>query len=356
MTPSQIRARLETLIPAREPTLIVGPPGIGKSDVATAAASSLNCDLIVTHPVVEDPTDYKGMPAVIQGADGPSASFLPFGQLNRMLSTTVPTVVMMDDLGQAPPAVQAAVMQLILARQINGHRISDHVSFLAATNRREDRAAVTGFIAPLLDRFTCVLPMEFDLDNWVAWGIQNNMPVELLAFARLQPTAIVGFQQDPEGTPGGDERPAAPRGGKEMRKTATPRSIAGLGRLVNLGMLDLDTLTGAAGEAFATAFVAFHDTWREIPDRNEIYLNPDLVPVPERADVRYALMGSLAFAANPGNFDQTIRYLARVPTEFAVACVKDAVARHPELAKTQSFIRWSIEHSAAFSFDAATAA
>jgi hypothetical protein len=66
-------------------------------------------------------------------------------------------------------------------------------------------------------------------------------------------------------------------------------------------------------------------------------------------------MGSLAFAANPGNFDQTVRYLARVPVEFSVACVKDAVARHPELAKTQAFIRWTIEHAAALSFDAAAA-
>ena len=105
-------------------------------------ATSLKHDLIITHPVVEDPTDYKGMPAVVQGDGGPTASFLPFGELNRMLSATVPTVVMMDDLGQAPPAVQAAVMQLILARQINGRRISDHVSFIAATNRREDRAEV----------------------------------------------------------------------------------------------------------------------------------------------------------------------------------------------------------------------
>lgn len=353
MKPSQIRTLLNTLIPAGEPVLLVGPPGIGKSDVASAVTSALNYDLIITHPVVEDPTDYKGMPAVVQGDGGPTASFLPFGELNRMLSATVPTVVMMDDLGQAPPAVQAAVMQLILARQINGQRISDKVSFIAATNRREDRAAVTGFIAPLLDRFTCVVPIEFDLDEWVAWGIRNSMPVELLAFARLQPTAILGYQQDPAGTWGGAERPAAPRGGKEMRKSATPRSVAGLGRLVNLGILDLDTLAGAAGEAFATAFVAFHRTWREIPDRNEIYLNPDSVPVPERPDVRYALMGSLAFGANPGNFDQTVRYLARVPLEFSVACMKDAVARHPELAKSQAFIRWTVEHSEAFSFDAA---
>ncbi len=43
-------------------------------------------------------------------------------------------VCLLDDLGQAPPAVQAAAMQLLLARRVNGHAVSDHVTFLAATN------------------------------------------------------------------------------------------------------------------------------------------------------------------------------------------------------------------------------
>lgn len=336
MKPSRIRDLLLTLVPAREPVLLVGSPGIGKSDLVTAAARTLGHDLIVTHPVVDEPIDYKGMPAVVPGADGPTAKFLPFGELHRMVTAQTPTLVLMDDLGQAPPAVQGAAMQLVLARQINGQRISDHVSFVAATNRREDRAAVTGLITPLLDRFTLSLPVEFDLDDWVAWGIQNGMPVELLAYARLKPEAVNQFVPN-----------------RDMTKSPTPRSVAGLGRLVNLGVLELEALAGAAGESFAMEFLAFRRTWQEIPDRSEIYLNPDTATVPEKPDVLYALMGALAFAANPANFSQTVRYLARVPVEFSVACVKDAACRHPEVAKTPTFLQWAQEHAAVFSYDAA---
>ena len=39
-------------------------------------------------------------------------------------------------------------------------------------------------------------------------------------------------------------------------------------------------------------------------------------------------MGSLAYAANAGNWDQTVRYLERVPPEYSVFCVRDAIRRN----------------------------
>src|SRR5688572_14017524 len=211
MKPSAMHSLLTDLAPAHEPVLIVGSPGVGKSDLVKQVAGELSYDLIVTHPVVDDPTDYKGMPAVVTREGLPAAQFLPFGDLWKMIEATEPTLVFMDDLGQAPPAVQAAIMQLILARRINSHAISDHVRFVAATNRRQDKAAVAGLISPLLDRFTTVLTLEFDLDDWVTWGLGNAMPVELLAFARHKPDLMNKFEPN-----------------REMKKSPTPRSVAGL--------------------------------------------------------------------------------------------------------------------------------
>ncbi len=124
------------------------------------------------HPVVSDPTDFKGLPGII----GDKAEFLPFGDLRQMIEADKPTIVFLDDLGQAPAVVQAACMQLLLARQINGKKISGHIVFIAATNRREDRAGVTGILEPVKSRFKTILDLEVSADEWTEWAFKNNMP------------------------------------------------------------------------------------------------------------------------------------------------------------------------------------
>ena len=67
---------LAKAIEAGEPVLIKGAPGIGKSDIVKQACKLVGAKLIVAHPVVSDPTDFKGMPAIVDGV----ATFLPFGE------------------------------------------------------------------------------------------------------------------------------------------------------------------------------------------------------------------------------------------------------------------------------------
>lgn len=140
MKPSQLAALLAKTIPGKRPVLIKGAPGIGKTDVVTQACQAAGADLVISHPVVSDPIDYKGLPALADGR----AEFLPFGELRTLIEANSLTVFFLDDLGQAPPTVQAAAMQLILARRINGHLVSEQVCFVAATNRKQDKAGVTG--------------------------------------------------------------------------------------------------------------------------------------------------------------------------------------------------------------------
>jgi MoxR-like ATPase len=63
MKPSDVSSRLARLIPARLPVLLVGPPGVGKSDVVSQACAAAGVRCEVFHPAVSDPTDYKGLPA-----------------------------------------------------------------------------------------------------------------------------------------------------------------------------------------------------------------------------------------------------------------------------------------------------
>ena len=169
---SQLTELLTAYVPARLPVLITGRPGIGKSDIVEQVARATNHDLLISHPVVEDPTDSKGLP--FPSPDGRTASHLPFGDLEWAVNSTSPLIWFLDDLGQASPAVQAAKMQLLLARRIGNHVLPDHVTFVAATNRRTDNAGVTGILDPVISRFATVVQLIPTIQDWSAWAVRNT--------------------------------------------------------------------------------------------------------------------------------------------------------------------------------------
>jgi len=321
MKPSQLVPLLARLMQAREPFILTGRPGIGKTDMTEQAAAQAGVHHVTWHPVTADPTDAKGLPAII----GERAEFLPTAELRAVLEATEPTFVLMDDLGQAPPAVQAAYMHLWLARRINGFKIPECVTFGACTNRRQDNAAVTGVISPLIDRATVVIEAEVDVEDWVSWGLAHEMPSELLAFARFRPAFVTEHKAT-----------------REIVKTPSPRSLAGIGRMMRLGLRSLDVLSAGAGQAFGVEFHAFLDTLHLLPDVKEILANPKKAPVPEegRPDLLYAIAGALVGQAAPPTMDAIMTYGLRFPREFTILLVKDCVRKDRKLAESPAFVKF----------------
>ena len=147
MKPIVLKEVLIKAFQGRRKVLITGPPGIGKSDVTYQASVAAKGDLVLSHPVCSDPTDFKGFPFPVENTH---ADFLPFGDLLKLMEATGLTIMFLDDLGQARPATQAALMQLILGGQINGKVINkEYVVFVGATNRAEDLAGVRNILEPV---------------------------------------------------------------------------------------------------------------------------------------------------------------------------------------------------------------
>ena len=75
-------AILRKTIPERLPVLLCGPPGVGKTAIVAQVAKELACELVVSHPVTADPTDFRGLPWMVDG----QATFLPIGDLARLIA------------------------------------------------------------------------------------------------------------------------------------------------------------------------------------------------------------------------------------------------------------------------------
>ena len=323
MNAKQLQETLKKAVKAGLPVLVKGAPGVGKSDIITQVAKELKYDLVVFHPVVSDPTDFKGLPAIVNG----KADFLPFGDLKKLIEAKKPTIAFMDDIGQAPAVVQAALMQLILARQVNGHAISKKVVFIAATNRREDRAGVTGILEPVKSRFATIVQLEPTSNEWIEWAFDNDMPGELIGFITFRPSML-------------NEGKAT----ADIINHPCPRTIAYAGKLINIGLDDIETLAGAVGEGCAVELVGFMAVYNSLPNISAILLDPDGAIVPEEPAALYAIVSALVDTITKDNANRVLKYGNRLPADFSVLLVRDAIRKEPKIQNTKAFIRWATLH------------
>jgi MoxR-like ATPase len=322
---------LTRAIPQKLPIMLVGMPGIGKTDIPTHVVENvLGYDMAVYHPVISDPTDYKGMPWVVQKDGEYFANFIPFNDLQRIIDATEPLVVFFDDLGQAPPTVQAAIMQLLLARKINDHKVSDHVTFMAASNRKEDMAAVTGMLEPVKSRFCTILELTTDQEAWDLWAAKAGIEMKLRAFLRFKPELLCSF------------KPKA-----DFTQSPIPRTIHNLDKLIKLNLSDsvkYVAYIGAVGEGFTKEFTAFERMYDSLTEIEKIPVNPMSVDVPTKPDVCHAIIGSLVQKAKRNNIHNIMKWVNRTGMEYQAVFVSDIENMKPELCETTAMVEWQVEN------------
>lgn len=323
LTPGELTRALQHLIPLRLPVLIVGGPGLGKSGVTEQATAAIDHDLIIEHPAISDPTDFKGFPALVDGG----AEFLPFGNLRRLMDADRPTVCFIDDLGQASPAVQAALMQLLLAREINGKRISDHVSFIAATNRKEDRAGVSGILEPVKSRFAVIVNLRPSLSDWLGFMGSRGYGPMVPSFLQFKPGLLHDWK--PSG---------------EIVNQPTPRTWEFCAQIADSNPpAELETVmyAGAVGEAAAIELTAFARIYRGLPDMKAILVAPETQAVPTDPATLYAVMGALVQHVDAESLGRAFEYVDRVPAEFRMLFARNLGHLRRDLITTKHFTAWT---------------
>lgn len=326
MKPSQLLALLVAAIKHHLAVLIIGGPGIGKTSIVKQACVQASSDLVIDHPALSDPTDAKGFPWMEKGAT--HATFKPFGNTARVLAAKSLMTWFLDDLGQATGATQASYMPWMLERRVNGNQLPDCVTVLAATNRRTDRAGVTGILEPVKSRFATIVELVPDLDEWCQWALQQPfMPPWLVAFLRFKRELLNQF------TPTAD-----------LTNSPLPRTWENAGRMFMLGLpadVEAAAVAGCVGEGAAVEALAFYRMYKELPNIDGILLDPDTAKIPEQMSALYAVATSLAAKATERNIARIARYGERLVAagfgEHAALLIRDAARRKPEIQTTPAF-------------------
>jgi len=322
-SPRELKEILSKIyIPNRWPFMIKSAPGCGKSDIISQVAADVGYDLIISHPVIDDPIDYKGMPAVINE----KAVFLPYANMEMLRTATRPTLYVLEDFGQAAPAVQKPCMQLLLVRQINGMKVSEYVTFGAATNRKVDKAGVSGVLEPVKSRFKGILGLRPDADSWNDWAMEHNMPVSLMAFVKFREDLLLDFKPT-----------------MELENSSCPRTIAAVGEIQNANPPEryrYRMFADAAGTTFAAGYTEFLSCFDSLIDLAEVFKNPMQAPIPNETRVQWFISGILAKKATPENIGAIIQYAQRLRDELHVFIVTAASKINEKVVTTPAYIAW----------------
>jgi hypothetical protein len=328
--PKNLARTLKMAVQAGENVMLVGAPGVGKSQIVEQLARELDAEIVMIHAVTSDPTDCKGLG--FPDAGGEEAKFLPYGDMVKLMKAEKLTIAFLDDFGQACTAVQASYMQAVEAHQVNGHKLSDKVAWIAATNRRGDRSGVSGILEAVKGRFT-IIELDCHVDDTVEWMQKNGMPPELPAFLKFKPGMI------------SDLKPTA-----EMTNSPSPRNWAAVGRWQNLGIPAVDrfeVFKGRVGEAAATEYCGFLEICDKLPAPSTIINDPEGAVVPTEPSVLFALSGALTrhVKEHPKDFGPVLRYAHRIPPEFSVMLVMGRIHADKTLAgNTPEFRDWAVKY------------
>ena len=324
LRPSELAATLKILVEARQPVMVWGAPGCGKSEVAQQVAAEGGRTYYDVRALLLDPVDLRGIP---WRDDDNRTRWAPPDFLPPTDSTAL-YLVNLEELPSGVPMVQAALFQLVRDRKCGEYQLPDGASLMACGNRDGDRGVTHRMPTPLASRFVH-LEIKVDVPDWCAWAAGHGIAPEVLFYIQMRPEMLHEF--DPQ------SREAA---------FACPRTWEFVSNVVNQrGSLDPAAeralFRGAVGEAAAVEFSAFLKVWRELPHPKAVIDDPENAAVPENASALIALCGSLYRMADDVNLGSIVSYAMRLRREVGEFLVGSCVRREPALQHTDAFIRWA---------------
>jgi len=297
---------------------ILGAPGGGKSACARDIMAELGLDHVVEFTAsLRDPVDVLGTP----NNTGEYTRWVPPEEFYKLRTGRVGLIL--EELSDAPIPMQNALCGVIYDRRAGNLQLSEQIHIIATGNRTEDKSGANRITSKLANR-TRRFDFQENLEDLTAYALDNDWKTDLIQFLRFRPGLISDFDAN---------RFANPTPRSWERVNLVPDSLD--------ASLFLENVIGEVGEGAAAEYVGFRRIYSQLPNIDALLLDPKNAQVPTDPAVRYAITGALARKATVDNIDRVTAYTARLPAEFAVMTIKDAIKLTPKITSTRAFIEWS---------------
>ncbi|MFE0387867.1 AAA family ATPase [Streptomyces bungoensis] len=295
---------LTLAVAADLPVLLWGEPGIGKTAALNQLADALGLPLTTVIASVHEPSDFSGLPVP---GDDPAEQGVPMAPPDWAvrLVRAGRGLLFLDELSTAPPAVQAALLRLVLERRIGALRLPPGVRIVAAANPRSSAADGWELSPPLANRFVH-LRWTHDHDvvvrglggTWPRAALPRLDAQRLPEAVDLARRAVCGFLTARptlvHRLPGGETHRGgawpSPRSWEMTLRLVAFATAAGASREV-LSLL----VRGTVGDGPGLEVLASLDRM-DLPDPETLLADPAGAVLPGRGDLRQAALDGVVDA------------------------------------------------------------
>ena len=326
VTISKAKDMLCSFLKARLVPLIVGSPGLGKSQICQQIANEFGLLLIDVRLGQCDVTDLLGFPQI----KGDKASYIPMATF-PIEGDQIPKgyngwLLLFDELTSASPSLQAAAYKILLDRMVGNHPLHKNVAIVCAGNLETDNAIVQPMSTALQSRLVH-MELVVDAKEWSDWAASAGIDHRITSYINFKPGNLYTFQPD-----------------HTDNTYASPRTWEFADRVLKVMEMDsphlLPMLAGTISEGVAREFLGFCKNFANLPTISEIVQSPDTITIPREPSILFALTGALSHNASMDNFDQLIKFIKRLPLEFQVVCLRETIRRNKEMLGHKAVQQW----------------
>ncbi|SDJ18305.1 AAA family ATPase [Nonomuraea jiangxiensis] len=357
---------LTVAVSANLPVILWGAPGTGKTSAVLALGARLGLPVEVVVGSIREPSDFAGLPVVREGGTW----FAPPRWAER-LAAAGSGILFLDELTTAPPAVQAAMLRVVLERAVGDLVLPPSVRIVAAANPPAQAADGWELSAPLANR---LIHLDWTISAAsVAEGFTSGFPgpdpawapppgdaavararALVGAFLRVRPELVLSVPDGPARawpSPRTWELAATavactsvPRSARKAPGTsgdpATSGTVGDGGggfevRDADVERVRAELVVGAVGEAAGFELLSWLRDL-DLPDPETLLTDP-AAPLPDRIDRVHAVLGSVvAHVTADGGADSwqrawtLIGRVAKCAPDVAASAARLLATRRPK--------------------------